>query len=64
MTKYDESLEIGIASGLDIPTAMVISERNDNEEPRRKPSGKGCNRIVAIAVIAGIVVMVLCYLLR
>jgi hypothetical protein len=64
MAKHDESLEIGLAAGLDIPTAMVISERNDDDEPPRRPTGRGCNRIVAIAVLAGIVMMVLCYLLR
>jgi hypothetical protein len=64
MTKRDESLEIGMAAGLDIPTAMVISERNDDEEPPRRPTGKGCGGIAAIAVIAGIAVVVLFYLLR
>jgi len=40
MTKRDESLEIGMAAGLDIPTAMVISERNDDEEPQGGRPGR------------------------
>lgn len=28
---YDESLEVGLAAGLDIPTAMVASESESSE---------------------------------
>jgi hypothetical protein len=54
MTNHDESLEIGIAADLDVPTAMVISE-HDDEPP--KPAGKGCNWIVAAAII-GLILLV------
>jgi hypothetical protein len=46
MTDHDESLEISIDGGLDIPTAMVISEHDDNGGPRW---GSGCG--VAAMVI-------------
>jgi len=41
MSDYDETLEIGIAAGLDVPTAMAIAQQDD--EPPRRPSGcLGC----------------------
>ncbi|HEY4761588.1 MAG TPA: hypothetical protein VIH42_13485 [Thermoguttaceae bacterium] len=57
MTDHDESLEIGIASGLDVPTAMVISEQGDKPP---KPTGKGCYRMVAVLI--GLAILVLGYL--
>ena len=59
MSEHDESLEIGLAAGLDIPTAMVISECED-EQPR-KP--KGCFMVVAaiVAVLAALVAAILWY---
>ena len=48
MSEHDESLEIGIAAGLDIPTAMVISE----EKPPRKPSG-----CLVVIVLVGLVAL-------
>ncbi|HLA86296.1 MAG TPA: hypothetical protein VJL29_16025 [Thermoguttaceae bacterium] len=44
--EHDESLEAGIAAGLDIPTAMVISSK---EERSRRP---GCLAVI-VAVILG-----------
>jgi len=45
MDERDESLEVGIAAGLDVPTAMVLSERDD-----RPP--KGCGQVAVIVVVA------------
>jgi hypothetical protein len=61
MGEFDESLEVGIAAGLDIPTAMVVSER---DEPPHQSDGKGSTRGTAIAILFGLAVMVLCYLSR
>ena len=50
MEEHDESLEVGIAAGLDVPTAMVISERDD------KPP-KGCSQAaVIVLVVVGAVI--------
>ena len=54
MDEHDESLEIGIAAGFDIPTAMVIFEQTDVEQPTNE---KSWNRAVVVAVIIGMVVM-------
>jgi hypothetical protein len=51
MTDYDESLEIGIAAGLDIPTAMVISEHDDDDRPPRKGCGCGAAAMVTALVL-------------
>jgi hypothetical protein len=32
MAKHDDSLEVGLAAGLDVPTAIVLSE--DDEPPQ------------------------------
>jgi hypothetical protein len=52
MTEHDESLEVGIAAGLDVPSAMVLSERR-NEPPRRNRNS-GCCLILILAVLMGI----------
>ena len=43
MSEHDDSLEIGIAAGLDLPTALVISE-SDGDDSLTPPTGKptGC----------------------
>jgi hypothetical protein len=40
----DDDLEVGIAAGLDVPTAIVISE------DKKKPQPQGC--LTAIFVVA------------
>ena len=57
MQEYDESLEVGIAAGLDVPTAMALSERDD------KPPRKGCGQTAAIVLIAAATVWGLLQLL-
>jgi hypothetical protein len=54
MTDHDESLEIGIAAGLDIPSAMIISEQ---EKEPHKPTGKGCSPTV-LAILVGLIFLV------
>jgi len=56
MTEYDESLEVGIASGLDIPTAMVVSEVENKPpgEPAQKPKAGAIVVIVVILVLAAL----------
>jgi len=61
MDEHDESLEIGIAAGLDVPTAMVISEQTNVEQPTKE---KGWSRAVVVAVIVGMVVMAVVCLMR
>lgn len=60
MTENDESLEIGMTCGLDIPSAMVISEMED--KPPREPKNKSKARY-AVAVVAVLIAMVLHLLL-
>ncbi len=48
MAKHDDSLEVGLAAGLDIPTALVISAREDGERPRK---GCGCGTVAALLVV-------------
>ncbi len=57
MTEHDESLEVGIAAGLDVPTAMVVSERV--EDRLNKPSGKGYNWAVFVVAVLGLIAMIL-----
>ena len=61
MSDHNESLEIGIAAGLDVPTALVLSEQTDVEQPTKENSW---NRVVVIAVIAGAVAVAVAYLMR
>ncbi len=61
MTEHDESLEVGIASGLDVPTAMVISERAEDRPPEER-SGQGYNWVVFAAIVLGLAAMILCRL--
>jgi len=61
MSNHDESLEIGIAAGLDVPTAMVISEQTDVEQPTNE---KSWSRAVVVAVVVGMVVMAVACLIR
>jgi len=58
MSEHDESLEMGIAAGLDVPTAMVISKR-----PDERPTGKCYSRVVLAVVIVGVLALVVAYLL-
>ena len=46
-----DDLEIGIAAGLDIPTAIVLSE---DDKPKRGP-GKGCAWVVLLGSVAALV---------
>lgn len=50
MTEHDEALELGIAAGLDVPTAMVVS-RQAGDRPPEKPSGKGYNWAVFVVIL-------------
>ncbi len=43
-----DDLEIGIAAGLDVPTAMVLSE--DDKPPRQ--SGRGCAWVLLLGGLA------------
>ena len=46
--QYDEEmLDAGIASGLDIPTALAAAERDD--EP---PNRSGCGRLIGLVLLA------------
>jgi len=56
MADHDESLEVGIAAGLDVPTAMVLSEQDD--KPPKRPSGSGCSLFLAWLVIVALVIFV------
>lgn len=51
MADHDESLEVGIAAGLDVPTAMVLSEQD--EKPRRSP---GCGSVAVWLVVIALVI--------
>jgi hypothetical protein len=53
----DDDLEVGIAAGLDVPTAIALAA-DDKPQPPRK--GRGCG-VLAVAVPA---VMALWWLLR
>ena len=62
MSEHDDSLEIGIAAGLDIPTALVISECDEGGSPTppaSKPSGCAVMLIVIVAALAACAVRVL-----
>ncbi len=48
MNEHDESLEVGLAAGMDIPSAMVLSER-DGPPPRK--SGCGFFFYLALAML-------------
>ena len=63
MAEHDDSLEIGIAAGLDVPTALALSEQADDGPPRQ-PKEKNWNRVVVVVVIAGAVVIAVACLLR
>jgi len=56
MADHDESLEVGIAAGLDVPTAMVLSERD--EKPPKRPSGSGCSLLMVWLVLMALVIFV------
>jgi hypothetical protein len=43
----DDDLEVGIAAGLDVPTAIVISE-----EEKKKPQPQGCLIVILFVAIA------------
>jgi fumarate reductase subunit C len=58
MEKHNELLEIGIAAGLDVPTAMVISEEGRPLKPKKKTKAG-----YAVAVIVGLIALVLYLLL-
>ena len=52
MAKHDDSLEVGLAAGLDIPTALVISVQEDEDSPRK---GAGCALLAALLVVGFLV---------
>jgi hypothetical protein len=60
MTEHDDSLEVGVAAGMDIPTAMVMSA---HDKLPRQTRGIGCSPFLVLAVIAGLVGMVIVRLL-
>lgn len=53
MTHHDESLELGIAAGLDFPTALVISEQPDDRPPS-EPHGDGYGWPVVLVLVIGL----------
>ena len=59
MTEYNELLEIGLAVGLDVPSAMVLSEE---ERPPREPKKKSKSGY-AVAIIVGLIALLLYSLL-
>lgn len=59
MAEHDESLEIGLAAGLDVPTAMVLSEVDDRPPPEPQKKSKAG---YAMAIIVGLIALTL-YLL-
>ncbi len=61
MENHDDSLEVGIAAGLDIPTALVLSDQADDEQPRK---GNSWGRFVVAALIAGVVAVTVACLRR
>ncbi len=61
MPEHDDSLEVNLAAGLDIPTALVLSDRTDVEQPTKE---KGWGRLVAVALIAGAVAVAIVWLRR
>jgi hypothetical protein len=62
LSDYDDSLEVGVAAGLDPATALAISERNNDDEPQ-PPFQKGCG-CAAFAMALGMVLAGLGWLLR
>ena len=63
MAEHDESLEVGIAAGLDIPTALVLSGQADPEHPRYPTAKAAGDRAVLVAVIIGVVATaIVCWL--
>jgi hypothetical protein len=50
MAEHDESLEVGLAAGLDVPTALAISEA---DKPRPRPG-----RALAWLLLAGSIAVV------
>ena len=62
MSDHDESLEVGLAAGMDAPTAMVISAR-DGKPARRRIRKSGCSPFLPflicliIAMLAGMVLV-------
>ena len=61
MNNHDDSLEVGIAAGLDIPTALVLSNQADIEQP---PKGNSWGRFVVAVLIAGAVAVAVACLRR
>ncbi len=47
MTEHDDSLEIGIAAGMDVPMAMAISSRDEPPKP------SGCSLVLAVVILIG-----------
>ena len=48
-----DELEIGIAAGLDVPTALALAE--DDEPPQRPRSGRGCAWVLLLGSVAVLV---------
>jgi hypothetical protein len=57
-----DDLETGIAAGLDVPTAMVISERDDGE-PSQQPTAMAKGWAVLVGILLALTATIL-YLLR
>jgi len=49
MTKFNEDLEVGLAAGLDIPTALALSAESESKPPENKKSG--CLGVVILFVL-------------
>jgi hypothetical protein len=67
----DETLEVGIAAGLDIPTAIVLADENDDEpRPRKPPQPQKVGGIgsyggwAVLTIVVAIVVAVVWWLLH
>jgi len=63
MSDHDESLEVGLAAGMDAPTAMVISAR-DEKPARRRIRKSGCSPFLIYLIAVMLVGMVLVRLLH
>jgi len=48
MDDFNDDLEVGIAAGLDVPTALALS---DSEPPRPKGGGCGWGLLIGVALV-------------
>ncbi len=49
MDDFNDDLEVGIAAGLDVPTALVLA---GDEQPRPKGGGCGWGLLIGVALVA------------